>query len=146
MTDLLTAAKAALERLNKEHEALGIDGYCFMPKTYEAMSDLRIAIAEAEKAEPVAWITPHDAEWMQHSPNSEGSFVFNIQGGINTIPLYLHPAPTATEWKDHDTALLVNELRDIAVQYQDMQQLRERIAHAIRPLAARLSAPRGLQE
>ena len=38
-------------------------------------------------------------------------------------------------WKDHDTAKLVNELRDIAVKYAGAEQLRERIAQVIRPLA-----------
>lgn len=39
------------------------------------------------------------------------------------------------KWKDDDTAKLVNDLRDIAIQFHDTQQLRERIAHIIRPLA-----------
>lgn len=46
-------------------------------------------------------------------------------------------APSA--WKDNDTAKLVNDLRDCAVQYHATAQLRERIAHLVRPLAARLA-------
>jgi len=45
----------------------------------------------------------------------------------------------ATEpWKDHDTAQLVNRLRDLAKTMHDAQQLRERIAEMIRPLAERV--------
>lgn len=38
--------------------------------------------------------------------------------------------------KGHEIAKVVNELRDIAVQYRDAQQLRERIAHIVAPLLA----------
>ena len=34
--------------------------------------------------------------------------------------------------KDHEIRELVNQLRDIAVEYRDTQQLRERIAHIVR--------------
>jgi len=34
--------------------------------------------------------------------------------------------------KDHQSRELVNELRDIAINYRDTQQLRERIARAVR--------------
>ncbi len=33
--------------------------------------------------------------------------------------------------KDHEIAMLVNELRDIAIKYHNCQQLRERIASCI---------------
>jgi hypothetical protein len=33
--------------------------------------------------------------------------------------------------KDHEIALLVNDLRDIAIKYHDTQQLRERISDVI---------------
>ncbi|VTU32155.1 hypothetical protein H4CHR_02954 [Variovorax sp. PBS-H4] len=39
--------------------------------------------------------------------------------------------PAAEPWKDHQTAALVNNLRDVALQYRDAQQLRERISHLI---------------
>lgn len=48
-------------------------------------------------------------------------------------------ADKAGAWKDGDTAKLVNDLRDVAVQFRDAQQLRERIAYIIRPLADRLA-------
>ena len=52
------------------------------------------------------------------------------------------PAPSGDAWKDGDTAALVNQLRDVAVQCRDTQQLRERIAQIVRPLADRV-APNG---
>lgn len=36
--------------------------------------------------------------------------------------------------KDNEIALIVNQLRDIAVTFHNTQQLRERIAHVIVPL------------
>lgn len=38
------------------------------------------------------------------------------------------------QWKDHQTAKLVNDLRECAINYHNAGQLRERIAHIIRPL------------
>jgi hypothetical protein len=48
------------------------------------------------------------------------------------------PQPEAAPavWKDRDTAKLVNDLRDVAIQYHGSQQLRERIAYLVRPLVA----------
>ena len=45
-----------------------------------------------------------------------------------------HRAALAKEVKDHQIAALVNELRDIAVQYHGTQQLRERIAQVVVPV------------
>jgi cell division protein FtsB len=41
--------------------------------------------------------------------------------------------------KDHEIAALVNELRDIAIEFHDQQQLRERIAGTVVPALKRLS-------
>ncbi|HID3999539.1 TPA: hypothetical protein ACXE6J_003300 [Klebsiella pneumoniae] len=52
------------------------------------------------------------------------------------IPLYAaQPAPVVP--KDHQIRELVNQLRDIAIEYHGTQQLRERIARVLR--AAMLS-------
>lgn len=56
---------------------------------------------------------------------------------ITTQPQEAAPAGL----KDHEVASLVNRLRDIAVLFHDSQQLRERIAHEIRPVATGLAAP-----
>lgn len=47
-----------------------------------------------------------------------------------TIPT----APQAQQFKGNEIAKVVNELRDIAIQYHGAQQLRERIAHVVVPL------------
>jgi hypothetical protein len=44
-------------------------------------------------------------------------------------------APAVPAWKDNDTAKLVNDLRDVAIEFHDSQQLRERIAQIVRPIA-----------
>jgi len=43
-------------------------------------------------------------------------------------------------WKDHQTAQLVNDLRDCAIQYHSAGQLRARIAHLVAPLCDQLKA------
>ncbi len=43
-------------------------------------------------------------------------------------------------WKDHNERELVDTLRYIAINYHGAQQLRERIAHVIRPLTDKLRA------
>lgn len=49
-------------------------------------------------------------------------------------------------WKDHQTAQLVNELRDCAAQFGQTQQLRERIATIVAPLCSQLKDAQGLQD
>ena len=41
-------------------------------------------------------------------------------------------------WKDHKTTELVNDLRDCVLEYQEAEQLRERIAYIITPLTNHL--------
>ena len=43
--------------------------------------------------------------------------------------------------KDHEIALVVNELRDIAIRYHGTQQLRERIAQVVVPALRRTATP-----
>jgi len=57
----------------------------------------------------------------------------NLPDGINK----LYAAPQ-TVLKDHQIRELVNDLRDIAIEYHGTQQLRERIARTVR--AAMLQA------
>lgn len=49
----------------------------------------------------------------------------------DVVPLYTTP-PAPVAMKDHQIRDLVNELRDIAVEYYGTQQLRERIAKTVR--------------
>ncbi|MDM3071463.1 DUF551 domain-containing protein [Citrobacter sp. Cf224] len=89
--------------------------------------------------EPVAWLRESAITDIR-----EGSWTPIIQmesqrmgvdlsesWGVNYIPLYTsQPAPVAM--KDHQIRELVNDLRDIAVDYHGTQQLRERIARTVR--------------
>lgn len=50
------------------------------------------------------------------------------------------PHPPAAPWKDHQTARLVNDLRDCAIKYHSAGQLRDRIAHIAAPLCDQLKA------
>lgn len=47
-------------------------------------------------------------------------------------PLYRHAQPASVVLKDHQIRELVNQLRDIAIEYHGTQQLRERIARVLR--------------
>lgn len=85
-----------------------------------------IALASLE-AEPVAWRYFQETQtdggyWILHDykPNCSG-----------VEPLYTAPAAPVSV-KDHQIRELVNELRDIAVEYHGTQQLRERIARTVR--------------
>lgn len=85
----------------------------------------RIALASLEAeavAEVVAWSHPseertRDIRWRR----------FDVAPGL----LYAAP-PAPAVMKDHQIRELVNKLRDVAIQYHDKQQLRERIAHSVR--------------
>ena len=60
-----------------------------------------------------------------------------IQAAIEALRAY-HAQPAPVVLKDHQIRELVNQLRDIAIEYHGTQQLRERIAQAVR--AAMLAA------
>lgn len=84
----------------------------------------RIALASLE-AEAVSEFY-HEARWGWYEI-SEGDKVPERA----RIPLYRVP-PVPVSMKDHQIRELVNELRDIAVEYHGTQQLRERIARTVR--------------
>lgn len=93
------------------------------PKVVLELARIALASLEAEAvADVVAWSSPNeertcDIRWRR----------FDLTPG----PLYTAtPAPVAM--KDHQIRELVNELRDIAVEYHGTQQLRERIARTVR--------------
>lgn len=81
MTDLLTAAKAAIARLEKE------DKIARFPNNAIVINNLRAAIEEAEKAEPVAWMKQWPPGRWEQCSRSHGE----------AIPVYSHPAPTIPE-------------------------------------------------
>lgn len=69
-------------------------------------------------------MTPEERE--KHDASIEEFKAMLPQGGMP-----LHAVPQH-ELKDHQIRELVNELRDIAIEYHGAQQLRERIARAVR--------------
>ncbi|WP_280192661.1 hypothetical protein [Delftia sp. PS-11] len=63
-----------------------------------------------------------------------------VQLGVTEQPLAAAPQAPAAPWKDHQTARLVNDLRDCAKTYHAAGQLRERIAFIVVPLCDQLKA------
>lgn len=112
----------------------------------EASSLARIALASLT-AEPVQ-LHPDIREFIfdgindatTHDCVTECDYVFAANLEKLLQPLYT--APPATEpMKDHQVRELVNELRDIAVEYHGTQQLRERIARTVRAAMLQGSQP-----
>ncbi|MCZ8581525.1 hypothetical protein OM317_12280 [Escherichia albertii] len=87
-------------------------------------------------AEPVAW------QWeyrdKRHVTNDQRrAKIVAADGEVLVQPLYTTP-PAPVAMKAHQIRELVNDLRDIAIEYHGAQQLRERIARTVR--AAMLQA------
>ncbi|MFX2589469.1 hypothetical protein [Enterobacter roggenkampii] len=86
------------------------------------------------KAEPVAWLwshRKHPSEVSLVRPEDDERAEGAHWSGWSCQALYAAP-PAPAAMKDHQIRELVNELRDIAVEYHGTQQLRERIARTIR--------------
>lgn len=85
-------------------------------------------------AEPVAWLwshRKHPSEVTLVRPEDDERAEGAHWSGWSCQALYAAP-PAPVSMKDHQIRELVNELRDIAVEYHGTQQLRERIARTIR--------------
>lgn len=124
----------SLDRLHQISEILSKEA---------AQSDggnLGCAIADAVKVidgaiaafgvEPVAW------QWeyrdKRHVTNDQRrAKIVAEDGEVLVQPLYTAP-PVPEPMKAHQIRELVNDLRDIAIEYQGTQQLRERIARTVR--------------
>ncbi|WP_431623253.1 hypothetical protein [Citrobacter freundii] len=91
------------------------------------LAALCIALASLEE-EPVAYM--HRSGQVVTREECCDDKTFAICCKVET-PLYTAP-PAPVSMKDHQIRELVNELRDIAVEYHGTQQLRERIARTIR--------------
>ncbi|EIJ9842347.1 DUF551 domain-containing protein [Salmonella enterica] len=97
-----------------------------------AMADAVKVIAgviAAFGAEPVAYTEKCEITNMQATGLYLRGFPDNSQG--RDIALYTVP-PSPVAMKDHQIRELVNDLRDIAIEYHGTQQLRERIARTVR--------------
>lgn len=85
-------------------------------------------------AEPVAWLwshRKHPSEVTLVRPEDDEKAEPGLWSGWSCQALCTE-VPTSTPIKDHQIRELVNELRDIAIEYHGTQQLRERIARTIR--------------
>lgn len=85
-------------------------------------------------AEPVAWLwssRKHPSEVTLVRPEDDERAEGAHWSGWSCQALYA-AQPAIVSMKDHQIRELVNELRDIAVEYYGTQQLRERIARTVR--------------
>ncbi|EOJ7328892.1 hypothetical protein ACM4TQ_000691 [Escherichia coli] len=96
---------------------------------YEIRELARIALASLE-AEAVAWIIEGGKGDTPCHLSSRKEYA-EAYPDRKVTPLYTAP-PAPAAMKDHQIRELVNELRDIAVEYHGTEQLRERIARTIR--------------
>ncbi len=94
------------------------------------LAAFKLALA-AMDSEPVAWMSKGGTvlNGMRQSAHDFAHY---------NIPLYRHAQPAPVVLKDHQIRELVNQLRDIAIEYHGTQQLRERISRVLR--AAMLQA------
>ena len=100
--------------------------------------------------EPLFWYRPR-SDGLYEGPihNAQIERVRKESGGW--VPLYARLAAAQPECDsqpltDGETAKLVNQLRDIAIEFHDSQQLRERIAQVIRPVTAQPAQPKQATE
>ncbi|STN58613.1 phage protein [Escherichia coli] len=94
----------------------------------------RIALASLD-AEPDYYVVVTSAGvWQSFCKNrAEAEFIVSkpFNPGYSVLEIYTAP-PAPRVMQDHQIRELVNELRDIAVEYHGTQQLRERIARTVR--------------
>lgn len=118
-------------------EEIAEDGFL---KHGESKDLARIALAGMEAVPAGEFYEDSPGDWYQISQGDRAP-------NNRRIPLYTAPQPLTTSEraelenyrnaqqvvvKDHQVRELVNELRDIAVEYHGTQQLRERIARTVR--------------
>lgn len=89
----------------------------------------RIALASLE-AEAVCVIDQSNLDYLKSGSDADVWPASRTEMG--DVLLYRSAPPAPVSMKDHQIRELVNELRDIAVEYHGTQQLRERIARTVR--------------
>jgi hypothetical protein len=92
----------------------------------DAAEMARMLLASLD-SEPVAWLV---GGATLYNPDTVQAYV--KRSGLPVTPLYAAAQPAPIAMKDHQIRELINELRDIAVEYHGTQQLRERIARTVR--------------
>ena len=112
MTKLTVTREQLLEIIETDHVQCG-----------EASYLARMALA-AMDSEPVIVVGDDGGDAL--------SYRRLIQSFESGTKLYRHAQPAPVVLKDHQIRELVNQLRDIAIEYHGTQQLRERIARVLR--------------
>lgn len=79
-----------------------------------------------------------------HRADCEVSAFISKWDAEENIPSPTPSTPRATPWKDHNTAELINALRDRAIKYYGAGQLRAQLADLVHPLCDRLKAFEGV--
>ena len=91
------------------------------PTTLRAGDKLYLHAQTATASEPVLWAWQHLDIW--HVTSHHGRARDLGFSGFKVIPLYLHARPGPVVLKDHQIRELVNQLRDIAIEYHGTQHL-----------------------
>ena len=112
------------------------DGVSILTENKLLKTDIALYTAPPAPAnsEPVAWLwshRKHPSEVTLVRPEDDERAEGAHWSGWSCQALYA-AQPASAAMKDHQIRELVNELRDIAVEYHGTQQLRERIARTIR--------------
>lgn len=128
-------ARIALASLEAEAVGTFRKGPCgYSPSFHEDAVPLYTAPPAPANAEPVAWLwshRKHPREVALVRPEDDEKAEAALWSGWSCQALYAE-VPASTPMKDHQIRELVNELRNIAVEYHGTQQLRERIARTVR--------------
>lgn len=136
LASLEAEAVCVIDQSNLDYLKSGADADVW-PASRKEMGDVllyRTAPPAPANAEPVAWLwshRKHPSEVSLVRPEDDEKAEGAHWSGWSCQALYAAP-PASAAMKDHQIRELVNELRDIAVEYHGTQQLRERIARTIR--------------
>ncbi|MED7790248.1 hypothetical protein TB147_02820 [Klebsiella aerogenes] len=130
-----TITRERLEKIKSWRETYGTGSNVMLPAE-EAEALARIALAAID-SEPVAYTDERNLGYIDRG--REAAYLWGKQNSeASDVALYRHAQPAPVVLKDHQIRELVNQLRDIAIEYHGTQQLRERIARVLR--AAMLQA------
>lgn len=136
LASLEAEAVCVIDQPNLDYLKSGADADVW-PASRTEMGDVllyRASPPAPANAEPVAWLwshRKHPSEVTLVRPEDDERAEGAHWSGWSCQALYAAP-PAPAAMKDHQIRELVNELRDIAVEYHGTQQLRERIARTIR--------------
>ncbi len=133
VNQLLNSVRLARDNAERADNRVDHSFYFALTIALEELQERRKAAMDSE---PVAWTWHHLKQW--HVTNDEERARDLAWDGVKVEPLYRHAQPVPVVLKDHQIRELVNQLRDIAIEYHGTQQLRERIARVLR--AAMLQA------